>query len=106
MSWDRNRPKTYIPQAVKRFVRARAGDECELRLVGYCRVDYKLAYDHFGEPGKDGVTESGGPDKVSNDPEHIRLVCEPCHNQHTQQQARRGQNAWKLQPERHPGLRY
>lgn len=108
MTWARNRPTTHIPAAVKRFVRGRAGDECELRLVGVCRVDYNLQYDHYGQPGvtPDGVAESGGPALVSNDPEHVRLVCEPCHNVHTQQQARRGMNAWKLQPERHPGLRY
>jgi hypothetical protein len=112
MSWERNRPSTHIPARVKLFIRARSRetsptgeDYCELRIPGVCRGDYKLQYDHYGEPGKDGVTESGGPQSVSNDPQHIRLVCSPCHNRHTQEQAQRGANAWKLEPERHPGLK-
>lgn len=113
MSWERNRPSTHIPLPVKRVIRARSRetsptgeDYCEVRLPGVCRGDYKLQYDHYDDTGgPDGVTESGGPKQVSNHPDKIRLVCSACHNVHTQEQAKRGANAWKLQPERHPGLK-
>lgn len=108
MTWERNRPTTNIPVAVKRFVRHRSqqtsptgeDDWCEAQLPGICRGDYRLQYDHI-----DGVTESGGPALVNNTPSNIRLLCSACHNEFTQEQAKRGANAWKLAPERHPGLK-
>lgn len=113
MTWARNRPSTHIPQRVKLFVRQRSretsptGDDyCEVRLPGVCEGDQLLQYDHFDDTGgPDGVAASGGPCQVSNDPSKIRLSCSACHNVHTQEQAKRGASAWKLQPERHPGLK-
>lgn len=102
MTWQRNRPSSNVPAAVKRYVRARARENsptnneyCELRL-SVCRGEERLQYDRI-TPGS-----QGGDYTISN----VRLVCYACHNVVTQEQAHAAQNAWKLPPERHPGLKW
>lgn len=40
----------------------------------------------------------------SNDPSNGQAVCQPCHDQKTQEEAQRGRSRWKRKPMRHPGL--
>lgn len=47
------------------------------------------------------ISEGGNP----RDPHNLRAVCHHCHNIETQKQAKRARNAWKREPERHPGLK-
>jgi hypothetical protein len=99
MSWEHNRPTIHIPAVVKRFVRYRAGDYCELRYPG-CQGNVRLEYHHIV-----GVTESGGPGYVDNGPDNVALACHWCHSQETQGQAN-PMSTITMTPERHPGLKW
>src|SRR4051812_35973657 len=100
MAWEANRRKAYIRVAVQRAVYDRAEGRCESRQPG-CLVDESLEYHHII-----GVADwTGPPDRLSCEG-NVALLCAYCHNLETQVQARRGQHRWKLEPERHPGLRW
>lgn len=100
MAWERNRRKAYIPAAVRRAVDDRAGGECEAKRA-YCLVNDQLEYHHVI-----GVAEWTGPPELLSSIDNVVLLCHWCHNLETQEQATRARNAWKLEPERHPGLKW
>lgn len=99
MAWERNRRHAYIPVLVKRFVYDRAQGECESRRPG-CLHDDRLEYHHVI-----GVADWTGPPELLSADTNVSLLCHNCHSWETQQQATKAKNAWKLEPERHPGLR-
>lgn len=100
MAWEANRRKAYIPVAVRRFVDDRSGGRCEAQRIG-CLGDERLEYHHVI-----GVAEWTGPPELLSAEDNVALLCAWCHNLETQAQATRARNAWKLEPERHPGLKW
>ncbi|HJT91698.1 MAG TPA: HNH endonuclease signature motif containing protein [Mycobacterium sp.] len=99
MAWEDGRRKEYIPVAVKRAVYHRADGVCEAQRPG-CLRDEHLEYHHVI-----GVGEWEGPRELLNAESNLSLLCHNCHSWITQQQATKAKNSWKLQPERHPGLK-
>lgn len=100
MPWNNGRRKVYIPVAIRRAVDQRSGGECEAKKPG-CLIDSQLEYHHII-----GVEVFEGPIEALNSEDNIARLCHHCHNLETQAQARVGATNWKLQPERHPGLKW
>jgi 5-methylcytosine-specific restriction protein A len=88
---------TGVPAAVRRRVRLRDNDLCQLRYPG-CTGSYQ-DLDH-----KDNVAARGISRRQANTVDELQCVCRACHKVKTQREAAIGRAAWKRRPERHPGL--
>lgn len=89
----RPRPSRREEERFRRTVLERARYRCELRgprCLGTATIG-----DHV-TPWSQG----GSNDPITNG----QAVCEPCHNDKTQEEAAFGRNRWKRKPPRHPGL--
>jgi hypothetical protein len=114
VTWDPYRPRIYISVAVRRAVTDRAGGVCEWRLPG-CLHDQRLEWHHVI-----GWAEWTGQAEQFNSEENLLLLCACCHLRESKAQAARGRarassggryyrrraDRWKLEPERHPGLKW
>lgn len=99
MAWDNTRGSRggYVSPRVKDEVRRR-DRHCVLGHPG-CTG----AIDEFHHPI--GLAERGQRRSSVLDANDVVGVCSTCHSVETRAQAKRGRNAWKRQPERHPGLK-
>lgn len=97
VAWENKRRHAYIPVAIRRAVYDRADGRCEAQRRG-CIFDTDLEYHHVL-----GVAEYPNEKPTVAT---VQLLCRSCHNLETQAQATKARNAWKLEPERHPGLRW
>ena len=99
MAWENNHGSRggYVSQAVKAEVRKR-DKHCQLGYDG-CTRDVA----EFHHPT--GLAESGQRRGSVLDARDVVGVCKHCHSIETRKQISRGRNAWKRQPERHPGLK-
>ena len=86
-----------IPAGVRRAVRQRDSDRCQLALPG-CTGWYE-DIDHINNLARLGISRS---DQRGNYMANLQCVCKPCHNQKTQAEAMHGRTWWKRQPERPP----
>jgi 5-methylcytosine-specific restriction protein A len=75
-----------------------ARHRCQLRHVG-CTGHASEAH-HL-----QGVAATGRTRAEAVDDGRLIAACHSCHHVETQKQARAARDAWKRQPERHPGLR-
>lgn len=100
MPWDGRRTassrvtSTYEWQKLRKQVLERDGHECQER--GPNCIGYANEVDH------DHNVAAGG---AKLEPRNARAICTPCHRDKTRRESVRGQQAWKRQPEPHPGLR-
>ena len=99
MVWERNKTGSNIPASVKRTVHTRQDGICATydRTVCMGRID---EYDHIVNVKATGQTRR----QLERDPDLLQGLCTPCHRAKVQDEARVARNAWKRQPERHPGL--
>ncbi|DAZ90336.1 TPA_asm: HNH endonuclease [Mycobacterium phage prophiFSQJ01-1] len=88
---------TDVPASVRRAVRIRDGDQCQLRYDG-CTGDYE-ELDHI-----EGVAERGVDRRRTLTVDELQCACRWCHKQKTAKQAARGRsrNRWR-ESEPHPG---
>jgi hypothetical protein len=100
MAWENNRGSRggYVSPKVKETVRQR-DKTCRLQHDGCTR-----AIDEFHHPT--GLAAHGQRRGSVLNPRDVIGVCSHCHTIETRKQARAGRNAWKRQPERHPGLKW
>jgi hypothetical protein len=66
-----------------------------------CLIDERLEYHHII-----GVAEWTGRAKLLGDPAYVAIVCQTRHVILTGEQQKRARSKWKLQPERHPALKW
>jgi hypothetical protein len=99
MAWDDNNRGSrggYVSPKVKSDVRKR-DRHCQLQYDG-CTGDIA----EFHHPV--GLAATGSRRTSVTDPKQVVGVCSWCHSIETRKQISRGRNAWKRQPEKHPGL--
>jgi len=101
MTWGSGRERSYIPERIKRQVRRRDDNTCQLRYP--CCTGEADEFDHIYSIKELGISRS---DRRAVDPNNLRCVCIPCHRQRTQQQAQAGlaRRSWRRKPRPHPGL--
>lgn len=88
MAWDNNsRPHT--TRAQRNRIRARDQGICQ----------------HCGQPGSEVDHINNTRSATYNQDHNLQLLCKPCHNKKTQQEAKTGLNRWKLPTEPHPGIK-
>lgn len=100
MVWGTGRESSRIPDRIKRAVRKRDNEQCQLRYPGCWGTADE--FDHIQSISELRISRYAA---AANDPENLRCVCIHCHRMRTQQQATTGKNRWKRQPEQHPGLK-
>ncbi|SBS71271.1 hypothetical protein MHPYR_640033 [uncultured Mycobacterium sp.] len=94
MTWDSNRPGIKVAEAVRRAVRRRDGDRCQLRYEG-C-TGYYQELDHIIGIAARGLQRR----ETVNDPDELQCVCKACHKQKTAWQAKVGRGLGAREPER------
>ncbi|SBS78211.1 hypothetical protein MHPYR_520048 [uncultured Mycobacterium sp.] len=94
MTWDSNRPGIKVPEAVRRAVRRRDGDRCQLAYDG-C-TGYYQELDHIVGIAARGLQRR----ETVDDPNELQCVCKACHKQKTAWQAKIGRGLGALEPER------
>lgn len=88
---------TNVPASVRRGVRIRDNDECQLRYDGCTGVYEEL--DH-----KDGVAQRGIDRRMTLTVDELQCACRPCHKKKTARQAAQGRSRKRYRdPEPHPG---
>lgn len=92
MAWNNNTGRTSSWQWRK--IRQKAKKALDYRCA-VCGTSENLELDH-----KINV-KSGGTNELTN----LQWLCTGHHKQKTQKEATKARMAWKLQPERHPGLK-
>lgn len=102
MSWREPNVSNRIPNAVRRAVRERDGNECQLRYDG-CTFEGE-EIDHIVNVASTGVGRQEVNRRVTAD--ELQVVCRACHARKTAREISVGRNAWKRQRERHPGMRW
>lgn len=86
----------------------RATREAANKCIANAR--YRCQLQHRGCTGRateahhpDGLADTSRPRSDAIDSSALVAACPWCHGIETQQQARRGRNRWKRQPEKHSG---
>jgi len=102
MSWVERGVSNRIPVSVRRAVRERDGNECQLRYDGCTFVAEEI--DHVVNVASTGMGRQQVNRRVTAD--DLQCVCRSCHRVKTAREISVGRNAYKRRSERHPGLRW
>lgn len=96
MAWANGAPGSHIPEATKRTVRRRQGNQCNTIDPTVC-VGAIHDYDHTVNLKAAGLTRAS-----ANHPDLIQGLCKPCHKVKTQAESLAARRRGKRPPPRHP----
>lgn len=100
MTWAKGPNRaSRVPAAVRRAVRSRDHDRCQLAYPGctgwYEQLDHRINLATLG-------LSRQAPE--ANTVDLLQCVCTHCHTVKTRREAMDGRTWWKRQPEQHPGI--
>lgn len=100
MTWTNGGKGSRFSAKTKRTVKRRDQGLCQLQYPGCLVIGSQ--YDHIASVAKLGISRD---DPAADDPNNLRLVCEPCHRHHSSMQGHAAKRAKRFRkPLEHPGL--